>query len=155
MVLEKKYRPKKVASWWVMSFWKKNWSVPNGPAQGGNFKEFRLIFVVLGFKWHQMGQNMKMLSQKSYIFTSWNIILQKSPKTPKSMAYPPMILARNNAKSVNLMIWLVKMQLFFKWTTFGGSILSKTVFLASKMWPASLLRPVGCLIFVPHAIFWA
>ena len=59
-------------------FLKKNffgWTPPDPP--GGYFKEFRQIFIILGFKCHQMGQKMKLLSQKNYILTTRNKIFQK------------------------------------------------------------------------------
>ena len=67
LVLEKNFCHKKVASWWVMTFWKKKifCRTPRKPP-GGYFKDFRLILTILGFKELKMGQKRKFLSQISW-----------------------------------------------------------------------------------------
>ena len=70
-----------------MTFWKKNFFVgpPENP-QGGYFKDFCLIFTILGFKELKMGQKRKFLSQISCILMKYDIIIQKkfrrTPQTP-------------------------------------------------------------------------
>ena len=53
---------------------------------GGYFKDFRLIFTILGFKELKMGQKRKFLSQISCILMKYNIIIHKkirlTPQTP-------------------------------------------------------------------------
>ena len=46
---------------WSDDFLKKIffWSDPPPPPPGGYFKEFWLIFDILGFKWYKMGQKIK------------------------------------------------------------------------------------------------
>ena len=55
----------------IYDFLKKNFLVgPPWTPQGGYFKKFWLIFVILGFKWHQMGQKNATAVTKSYIVVS-------------------------------------------------------------------------------------
>ena len=86
-VLEKNFCPKKAASWWVTTFRKKIFgSDPPKRPRGGYFKDFRLIFIILGFKGLKIGQKRKVLSQISCTWMKYNIIIQKknrlSPQTP-------------------------------------------------------------------------
>ena len=76
-VLEKNFCPKKAASWWVMTFWKNIfWIGPPKTPPRGYFKDFRLIFIILGFKGLKIGQKRKVLSQISCTWMKYNIIIQ-------------------------------------------------------------------------------
>ena len=55
---------------------KKFFPTPQKPP-GGYFKDFRLIFTILGFKELKMGQKRKFLSQISYIWMKYDIKIQK------------------------------------------------------------------------------
>ena len=69
------------------SFLKKNFfgRTPKNPLEG-YFKDFWLIFIILGFERTKTGQIRKVLSQISYIWMRCNIILLKkfnqTPQTP-------------------------------------------------------------------------
>ena len=84
MALENNFCPKKVAAWWVITFWKKILVGTLGPPGGGDFKEIWLFFVVLGFKGLKMDKNRKVLSQISCIWMNYNIIKKfiRRPKCP-------------------------------------------------------------------------
>ena len=85
LILEKYFCHQKVASWWDMTFWKKKFFVgPPKTPQGGYFKDFRLIFIILGFKGLKMGQQRKVLSQISCIWVKYNLIFKK-----KNSSDPP------------------------------------------------------------------
>ena len=49
---------------------------------GGYFKDFWLIFIILGFKGLKIGQKRKILSQISCIWTEYNVIIKKNSSEP-------------------------------------------------------------------------
>ena len=107
MALENNFCPKKVAAWWVITFWKKILVGTLGPPGGGDFKEIWLFFVVLGFKGLKMDKNRKVLSQISCIWMNYNII-KKFIRRPKCPLGPGVVMGAIYSK-----FWRFFFLLFF------------------------------------------
>ena len=146
------------------------WSDSPKRPQRGYFKDFWLIFIILGFKGLKIGQKRKILSQISCIWTKYNVIIKKNssdPQTPHGGRKRgnlrknfDVFFCINHTHTTSLELLWLKITLkvssscldrpkcnFFQMVGLWKALFIKKVpFCASKMWLLSLSSPVGTLI---------